>query len=196
MSSPTENQPPRISEYPVHPLILKRWSPRAMSGEPLSTEEISTLFEAGRWAPSTANEQEWKFLYARQNSKSWNRFFNLLEKGNQAWCKNAAVLVLIIGRKCFQKTGKPNPVHAFDCGNAFQNIALQATEMNLVVHPMAGFNYEQARVELQVPETHDVIAMFAAGRHGDPNQLQDSYKVREFPSTRLPLSEIVTEIES
>jgi len=30
----------RESDYPIHPLILNRWSPRAMSGEPLLESEL------------------------------------------------------------------------------------------------------------------------------------------------------------
>jgi len=54
----------RKSNYPIHELFLRRWSPRAITGEPLSQDELMTLFEAGRWAPSTYNDQEWRFLSA------------------------------------------------------------------------------------------------------------------------------------
>ena len=37
----TKNQ--RNPDYPIHPLILNRWSPRAMTGEPLSDEEQTML---------------------------------------------------------------------------------------------------------------------------------------------------------
>ena len=96
-----------------------------MSGEPLSEGEILTLFEAARWAPSTYNEQEWRFLYARRETPQWQSIFDLLVEGNQAWCKNAAMLVVIVAHKVFAQNGKPNPVHLFDVGAAFENIALQ-----------------------------------------------------------------------
>ncbi len=47
----------RKAEYPIEPLLLRRWSPRAMNGEPISDDQILTLFEAARWAPSSFNEQ-------------------------------------------------------------------------------------------------------------------------------------------
>src|SRR6185436_18316236 len=81
----------RKPDYPIDPLFLRRWSPRAMSGEPLTERELMTLFEAARWAPSTYNEQEWRFLYARRDTPHWSLFFNLLMEANQVWCKNAAV---------------------------------------------------------------------------------------------------------
>jgi nitroreductase len=54
----------RKADHPIESLFVRRWSPRAMSGEPISDEQMRTLFEAARWAPSTYNEQEWRFLYS------------------------------------------------------------------------------------------------------------------------------------
>src|SRR6266704_1137246 len=122
----------RKPDYPIEPIFYRRWSPRAMSGEPLSEQELMRLFEAARWAPSTYNEQEWRFLYARRDTPHWLTFFDLLVKGNQAWCRNAAVLVVVLARKTFTRNGKPNPVHLFDTGSAWQNLALQATILGLV----------------------------------------------------------------
>jgi hypothetical protein len=42
----------RTSTYPINSLILNRWSPMAMTGEELAEEELISLFEAARWAPS------------------------------------------------------------------------------------------------------------------------------------------------
>src|SRR5438067_1905914 len=71
MSTLPKGDAVRKSDHPVEPLFLRRWSPRAMSGEPLSEAEILRLFEAARWAPSTYNEQEWRFLYARRATPQW-----------------------------------------------------------------------------------------------------------------------------
>src|ERR1700704_5133488 len=91
----------RKAEYPVEMLFIRRWSPRALSGEPLTEKELMTLFEAARWAPSTYNEQEWRFLYARRETEHWPLFFDLLVEGNRAWCQRAAVLVVVLAHKVF-----------------------------------------------------------------------------------------------
>jgi nitroreductase len=174
-------------------LFLRRWSPRALSGEPITDAELMTLFEAGRWAPSTYNEQEWRFLYAKRGSAQWPSFFGLLVDGNKAWCDKAAVLVVVVSHRVFTLNGKPNPVHTFDCGAAFENIALQGTIMGLVVHGMQGFDYGRAAQELRVPGEYEVAAMFAIGRPGDPDTLPEAMKKRESPSDRKPLSEIICE---
>jgi nitroreductase len=183
----------RKPDYPVEELFVARWSPRAMTGTPLTNGELETLFEAARWAPSTYNEQEWRFLYARRETPQWQTFFDLLVEGNQAWCKNAAMLVVILAKKTFTQNGKPNPVHLFDTGAAFENIALQATAMGLVVHGMQGFNFDKARTALHVPDDYDIAAMFAAGHPAEPDMLPQQLRDREKPSGRKPISQIVCE---
>jgi nitroreductase len=183
----------RKADHPINSLFVERWSPRAMSGEPLSEGEVLTLFEAARWAPSTYNEQEWRFLYARRETPQWASIFDLLVPGNQAWCKNAALLCVIIAHKNFALNGKPNPVHLFDAGAAFENLALQGTAMGLVVHGMMGFDFGKARTQLKVPDDYDVAAMFAAGRSGPVDVLPEQIREREKPSDRKPLSQIICE---
>jgi nitroreductase len=183
----------RKADYPIEKLFVARWSPRAMTGEPLTDAEIRTLFEAARWAPSTYNEQEWRFLYARRDTPQWPTFVELLVEGNQAWCKNAAMLVVIAAHKVFSQNGKPNPVHLFDVGAAFENLALQGTAMGLVVHGMQGFDFDKARTALKVPDDYAVAAMFAAGRPGDLDTLPEKLREREKPSDRKPVSQIICE---
>lgn len=181
----------RTPEYPIETLFAARWSPRAMTGEALSDGEILTLFEAARWAPSTYNEQEWRFCYARRDTPEWPLLFDLLVEGNRQWCKDAAVLCVILAHKVFAKNGKPNPVHLFDCGCAFENLALQGTVMGIVVHGMQGFDYEKAREALNVPEDFAVVAMFAAGRPGNVHELPEALREREKPSDRKPVEKMI-----
>jgi nitroreductase len=183
----------RRPDHPIETLFVARWSPRAMSGESITDAEMLTLFEAARWAPSTYNEQEWRFLYARRETPQWQTFFDLLVEGNRAWCKNAALLVVILAHKVFARNGKPNPVHLFDSGCSFENLALQGTAMGLVVHGMQGFDYEKARTTLNVPDDYAVAAMFAAGRPGEPSDLPEELRKREKPSDRKPVEEIICE---
>jgi nitroreductase len=183
----------RKADYPIETLFLKRWSPRALSGEALSEGEIMSLFEAARWAPSTYNEQEWRFLYARRDTQHWQTFFDLLMDANKAWCKNAALLCVVIARKMFTRSGKPNPVHVYDAGSAWENLALQATAMGLVSHGMAGFDFDKARTVLKVPDEFTVCAMFAIGKHGNPDDLPPDVREREKISDRRPIEQSVCE---
>ncbi len=84
----------RTPTYNIHSFILNRWSPRSLTGEELTDEVLMSLFEAARWAPSSYNNQPWRFIYAKRNKEHWNRFFNLLVEGNKVWAKNAAAFSL------------------------------------------------------------------------------------------------------
>ena len=59
----------RHPEYPCSPLFYTRWSPRAMTGESIPKEELLALFEAARWAPSSRNNQPWRFVIAIGKNK-------------------------------------------------------------------------------------------------------------------------------
>ena len=98
----------RKADFPIEPLLIDRWSPRAMSGEEISREELIQLFEAARWAPSSFNAQQWRALYGRRGTEHWTTFFDLLVEANRAWAKNAAVLVLFISRKTFDYNNEPS----------------------------------------------------------------------------------------
>jgi len=179
----------RRADHPIETLFLRRWSPRAMTGEAVTPAELSRLFEAARWAPSTHNEQEWRFRYAHRDAGSWPTFFQLLLDANKVWCKDAGVLAVIFSRKTFARNGKPNPVHLFDCGAAFENLALQGAAMDLVVHGMAGFDWDRATKDLRAPAEFEPAAMFAVGRPGDPTKLPPELRDREVPSGRRPIAE-------
>jgi nitroreductase len=183
----------RESEYPVDELFLDRWSPRAMSGEPVSEEELMTLFEAARWAPSSFNNQPWRILYARRDTEHWPVFLGLLVEGNRSWAKDGAALLLFVSKETFDHNSQPYPTHSFDTGAAWENLALQATLGGLVAHGMQGFDYERARAELNIPEGFRVEAMAVVGRPGDPSKLPEKMRARETPSDRKPLSEITRE---
>lgn len=184
----------RSADHPVDDLFLKRWSPRAMTGEAISQEDLNCLLEAARWAPSTYNEQEWRYLYAHRDTEHWQTFFDLLMEANQAWCKDAGVLIVITSKKTFTRNGKPNGVHSFDAGASFENLALQGASMGLVIHGMAGFNRNIAQQELDIPDDYHVDAMVAVGHPGDPDNLPDKYgEMDRNPSGRKPISEISCE---
>lgn len=183
----------RISEYEIEPLLLNRWSPRAFSGEPLSQEKLLQLFEAARWAPSSYNNQPWRFVYAHRDISAWNKLFNLLVPFNQSWADKAAVLILACSAKNFTYNNKPSRTHSFDTGAACQNLALQATAMGLIVHGMEGFDYDRARTELDIPDDWTVEAMFAVGYPGKKSDLSPELQKREEPSERNALTTFIFE---
>lgn len=179
--------------YKIHPIILSRWSPRAMTGEGLTDDELMPLFEAARWAPSSYNGQPWRFIYAKRDTKHWDRLYDLLAEGNKLWARKAAVLVVVVSRKRFEYNEKPARTHSFDAGAAWENLALEGTKRGLVIHGMQGFDYDKARDTLKIPEAFEVEAMIAIGKRGRKEDLPKDLREIEFPSERKPLSAVVFE---
>jgi nitroreductase len=184
----------RQSTYNINPLILNRWSPRSMTDEELDDDTIMSLFEAARWAPSSYNNQPWRFIYAKRNTpQHWNKLFNLLAEPNKAWTKNAALLVVVISGKNFEYNEKYSITHQYDTGAAWENLALEASSRGLVAHGMQGFDYEKARIDLEIPDNFDVMAMIAIGKKGSKENLPLQLQEKEYPNDRKPLKEIIME---
>ncbi len=191
----TEN--PRVSQYPIDPLFLERWSPRAFNEEEISEPELLTLFEAARWAPSCYNSQPWRFLYARRGSPHWERFLGLLVPANQSWAHRAAALVFVVSNSLMVPPGSdrevPSPTHSFDAGAAWAYLALQAIRSGWYAHAMAGFDSNRAFIELNVPKGYRVEAAIAIGRRGGKSVLPEALAKRESPNARHELETIIFE---
>lgn len=183
----------RSPSYDIAPLFVNRWSPRSMTGEPLDEDEFMPLFEAAKWAPSSYNNQPWRFLYATRNSDHWNGYFDLLSDENKTWAKRAAVLVVMVSKTTFDYNGEPSQTHSFDTGAAWQNLALEGARRGLVVHGIGGFDYERAADVLSIPSDYAIEAMAAIGVRDSPKALSPEMQEREAPSDRKPLNDIVRE---
>ena len=182
----------RKPQQDIDEIFVNRWSPRAMVGQEIDEKTLFTLFEAARWAPSANNNQPWRFIYARRNTKHWETFFQLLAEGNQVWAKNAAVLIVIISKTTFDN-GKPSITHSFDAGAAWVSLALQGSLAGLVIHGMQGFDYDKAKKILHIPDEYQVEAMIAVGKKGRKEDLPDYLQEREFPSSRKSIAELAME---
>jgi nitroreductase len=181
----------RHSDYPINPIILYRWSPRSMTGEGMTDEELFPLFEAARWAPSCYNNQPWIFIYAHRDTPEWQPLFDLMVEFNQSWTKDAAVLVVMISKKTFYHNGKPSRTHSFDTGSAWMALALEGESRGYLVHGMEGFDYDKAKTTLQIPDDYQVEAMAAIGIHAPKEKLSPDLQKKEVPSSRRPVEQIV-----
>lgn len=182
----------RERRYGVDEQFVERWSPRAFADEAVTEEELRTLFEAARWAPSCYNDQPWCFVYARSDA-DLKRFREVLVDGNRRWADRAPVLVLLFSRKTFGHSGKSNRHFGFDAGAAWLSLALQARKLGLYAHAMAGFSTEKAHEVAGVPEGWRAMAAIAVGRRGDAAELPEDLRAREAPNDRKPLDEVAVE---
>ncbi|KKR97031.1 MAG: Nitroreductase [candidate division TM6 bacterium GW2011_GWE2_41_16] len=183
----------RESSHPISDIFLNRWSSRAFSDEPVTNNELMTLFEAARFAPSAYNAQPWRFIYTRKGTPLHDQLINLMVPVNQSWAQQAPVLVVLLSKKSFEHNGKPSQWHSFDAGAAWMSLALQATMSGLNVRAIAGFDQKQARSIMHIPEDFDIEIMIAIGKPGEKTTLSPELQAREIPSERKTLGEIVFE---
>jgi len=181
------------TQAPVHELIGRRWSPRSFSDRPVEPDQLLSLFEAARWAPSASNEQPWAFLVATQaDTKNYDAMTGVLVDFNRSWANKAPVLILALAHTQFAKDGKPNRWGFYDLGQAAASLSLQATAHGLATHQMAGFDADAARKQFAVPEGWEPVSVIALGYPGDPNLLAEKLRERETaPRVRKPLESFV-----
>jgi nitroreductase len=126
---------------------------------------------------------------------SHGNFYRVLQtfkEGNQKWVKNAPVIGLSVAALNLPESTNPNR-HAFhDVGQAAATLALQATDLGIQLHQMAGIFPEKAREIFGIPHGYEAVAGFAVGYPGDPNSLPDQLREREIaPRQRNPLADFV-----
>ena len=186
----------RKPDYPIDPLFIERWSPRAFDAQPMDHADLMTILEAARWAPSAYNIQPWRFLYALRGDGNWDRMLGQLDEFNTSWAQEASALVLILsdsvmpGNEAEGRPDLPSRCHTLDAGTAWAHLALQTTRLGYHAHAIAGVDFDQAREQLRVPERFRIEIAVAIGRRDDPVKLPEMLREREMPSGRKQLSEI------
>jgi nitroreductase len=187
-------QKPAITQQPVHEVIASRWSGRAYdASKPVTKEQVISLLEAARWAPSCFGDEPWRYVVSNKgdNLEAWQAAFECLVPGNQSWAVNAPVLLLICADTVFRHNEKPNKWAAYDTGAATENLCLQATALGLMAHQMGGFDADKARQTFKVPERYQILAMVTVGYQAAPETFSDEVKERELAERkRQPLGEL------
>ncbi|HSR41103.1 MAG TPA: nitroreductase family protein [Longimicrobiales bacterium] len=183
---------PAPTDVEIHPLLAARWSPRAIASRPVDPRRLRAVFEAARWAPSTFNDQPWRFLVATPDDPAWlERLRGFLSEGN-AWARRAPVLVASAYRTTFTRDDRPHRLALRDLGAAEENAFLEAFHQGLVMHQMAGFDHERVREEL-LPDGFEPGSMWAIGHPGEPADLaalpERKRDAETAPRRRRPLAE-------
>jgi len=184
-----------LTNQPILELFKNRWSARSFSDKSISKESMHTILEAATWAASASNEQPWIYQFALKGSQGFDAIFNCLMPGNQPWNKHAAAFIVAIARTTLSASGKPNPYAEHDLGMANAHILLQASAMDIITHPMAGFDKTKMTEVLKLSDTENVICVIALGYLDTPEKLEEPFKSRETATrTRKRLDEVVKEL--
>lgn len=185
---------PAITQVPIDATIANRWSGRAYdAAKSVSHAQIIVLLEAARWAPSCFGDEPWRFIVWDKNADaaSWQAGFDCLVSGNQAWVKDAPVLLLVCADTLFGHNQQANRWAQYDTGAAAENLCLQASSMGLMAHQMGGFDANMAREKFNIPMQYTLMAMVAVGYPADIATLTGDTLTRETAERkRKPLSEL------
>jgi nitroreductase len=204
MCSMVKEQPdvphPKIArpDHEILDVIRERWSPRAFdASRAVSREDLLRLFEAARWAPSSANEQPWRFVVAdrAESPEAYQALLESLTGRNPAWAAGAPVFVLVAVRLTHERNDAVNAHAWYDAGQAVAFLTLQATAIGLSIRQMQGFDPDLARAACRVPEPFEPGVVMAVGYAGDPGALEHERhrEAERQPRTRRPIAEFVFE---
>lgn len=167
---------------PINSTIASRWSGVAFDAErPVIQEQLLAIMEAGRWAPSCFGDQPWRFIVCNksENPEAWQRLYGSLAEGNQGWCANVPVLIAACHDTQFSMNDNPNPWAAYDTGAASVSMCLQATDLGLMSHQIAGFSVESISEKFTIPERYKPIAVIAIGYQIAEENIPEALKGRE-----------------
>lgn len=180
-----------ITSFPIHEIIAKRWSARAFSTKPVEKSKLLSILEAARWAPSSRNEQPWRYIiFTDANMNEMDRARSVLLEIND-YAKRAPILICAITKKTYADTGVYNRLHFHDLGAANENMFLESFNQGLIMHEMGGFDREKARKVFDVPDDYEVGIMIAIGYQDSHEILPERFKEKaDLPRERKPLSEI------
>lgn len=180
------------SELSLHPILNGRFSPRAFTERDVTAAELELVIEAARWAPSSMNEQPWRFLATRRGGEGHAELLATLAPSNAIWADKAPVLILAMVKRTFTRNGQENNHARHDLGLAIGQLTAQATALGMGLHQLGGFSPDAARSAFGLDADLDLVSVLVLGFPGDPNDLPDNLRERELTrSARRPLSEIL-----
>jgi nitroreductase len=179
------------TDFPINNLIARRWSARAFSTKAVEKSKLLSILEAARWAPSSRNEQPWRYIiFTNDNLDKLKNAQTVLLDIN-SYAKRAPILICAITKKTYSDNGIYNKLHFHDLGAANENMFLESFNQGLIMHEMGGFNREKAREIFNIPDDYEVGIMIAIGYQDSHKILPERYREKaNSPRERKPLSEI------
>ena len=192
-SSPSAPHDKRANTaVPIHSHLAKRWSPRGFARDhTLGDEDLQALLEAARWTPSCSNTQPWRFIVGRRGDATFQRIVDNLKPNNQTWAQHASLL-LVACAVTTDNDGNTQRWAEYDTGQAIATMTVQASDMGLHVHQMAGFDVEGMRTTFAIPDNITPVTVVAIGSFDANADLPEVLAERErAPRERLSLAELV-----
>lgn len=174
-----------MGEPMILPLLRERRSVREYdAAHALGDEELTSLLEAARWAPSAGNSQPWAFLVGRRGDPAFEVFVPLLAPSVRRWAPSASALVFALHQVASGPEDDAllySDYAAYDLGQAVAHLTVQAAALGLSTHQFAAFDHPGLAAACGVPPHWSVTTGVAVGL-GVTSDLA--------PRSRRPLAEI------
>jgi nitroreductase len=116
-------------------------------------EELFSLVEAARWAPSAGNSQPWEFSLINDE-----KMIGALKSASPGWIKQAPALIVM----CISEKRKTN-WSLMDVGAAMQNILLYAHSKGYGCCPIGSFVVETVKELLELPQYLEPVLFITVG---------------------------------
>src|SRR3954449_4043720 len=120
-----------MAEVPLHPLLASRWSPTAFDPTRAATpEQVDSLLQAARWAPSAGNSQPWAFIVGVRGDRDHQRLVERLAASARRWAPDAALLIANLAHRRVEDTDWDySEFSAYDLGQAVAHLTVQARSL-------------------------------------------------------------------
>ncbi len=166
----------------VFEAIKSRRSVRAFKKQTISSDEITKLIDAARWAPSAGNIQPWKFVIV-EDPKIKHELS--AAASDQTFIEEAPVVIVVCADQAQSAKGYgsrgANLYCLQDTAAATQNVLLAAHAMGLATCWVGAFQEEEARKVLNTPSGLRPVAIIPVGHPAEKPPAR----------SRKPLGEII-----
>ena len=109
---------------------------------------------------------------------------------NQEWAPTRTDFAVDDGKKVFSHNQNPNRHAMHDLGLAMENLVIQATHHELIVHQMAGFRADEVQAQFQISDEFEVASVTAIGYPGNVEQLSEGLQKKEEVRVRKSAEEL------
>lgn len=148
----------------LYEALEDRRSIRKYTADPVSDETLQKLLRAAGIAPSWKNNQCWRFIIVREQSRK-QKLASSLPDGNP--CKKAVAEAPVVLVLCAdpQTSGRQDgkDYYLLDAGLAMQQLMLAAHAEGLGTCWVAWFDEAKARPACNIPEPYRVVALTPLG---------------------------------
>jgi nitroreductase len=186
----------------VYEAVISRRSIRRFKDIAVSYEALEKCVNAARLAPSGMNRQLCEYIIIDNEQLLPKVFDSITRWAGQPKPKGAllehtpkAYIIILINKALEGEVGNLGRVTTYDVGMSAENMILVALEQGLGSCPMLGFERDELRQVLNIPESYDIALLVALGYSdespvaeestGSVERWVDDQGVRHVPKRKL-----------